>query len=102
MPLSGALEEVGVEAVDAGDVVASFARHLMHGFYEWKEAGFAPIAGRWLERLATGGDYRFRLAENGDLLQLPRRGQHPVQRHDLRQALAAPSWLDPATGEPWL
>ena len=42
-PLNGALDELGFEAVDAGEIVASFARHLMSGLHEWSDAGFAPV-----------------------------------------------------------
>jgi hypothetical protein len=101
-PLNGTLEEVGFEAIDAGEIVASFARHLMHGFHEWSEAGFAPVAKRWLARLSKARGRRFRLADNGDLLIFQAADLRPIKRRNLKAALAAPSWLDPATGTPWL
>ena len=58
-PLNGALDELGFEAIDAGAIVASFARHLMAGFHEWSEVGFAPVARRWLDRLPRQGGERF-------------------------------------------
>ena len=101
-PLNGALDELGFEAVDAGAVVASFARHLMAGFDEWGELGFAPLARRWLDRLPRQGGERFRIADNGDLLAYRGASLRPAGRRSLARALAAPSWLDPVTGAPWL
>jgi hypothetical protein len=101
-PLNGALDELGFEAVDAGGIVASFARHLMSGLNEWSDAGFAPVERRWLGRLPRKGDERLRLADNGDLLVSRGVILAPAGRRSLARALAAPSWLDPATGAPWL
>lgn len=101
-PLFGALDEVGFDRIDAGEIIASFARHLMHGFHEWRESGFAPIAAQWIERLPREDGLRFRLADNGDLLLSRGADMRQVERRNLKSALAAPSWLDPATGAPWL
>ncbi|MCT7377177.1 biotin/lipoate--protein ligase family protein [Chelativorans salis] len=101
-PFNGALEEVGFETVDAGEIVASFARHLMHWFHEWNEAGFTPLARHWLERLPRKKGQRIRIADNGDLLLFRAADLQPVERRNLRAALSKPSWLDPATGVPWL
>lgn len=101
-PLHGALDELGFETIDPGEIVAGFARHLMAEFHEWSDVGFAPIARRSLARLPRNGDRRLRLADNGDLLIY--RGANPRsdERRNLASALAQPSWLDPATGAPWL
>ena len=101
-PLHGALDELGFEAIDAGEVLASFARHLMAGFHEWSDAGFAPVARAWLAPLPSTRGERFRLADNGDLLTYRGPNLSPAARRSLARALAAPSWLDPATGAPWL
>jgi hypothetical protein len=101
-PLHGALDELGFEAVDAGAIVAGVARHLMAGFDEWGELGFAPLARRWLDRLPRQGDERFRIADNGDLLAYRGASLRPAGRRSLARALATPSWLDPATSAPWL
>ena len=101
-PLLGALDELGFEAIDSGEIIASFARHLMAGFHEWHEVGFAAVGKRWLARLPREGDQRFRLADNGDLLISQGAMPTPGQRRSLAKALSAPSWLDPATGAPWL
>nr|WP_163264888.1 biotin/lipoate--protein ligase family protein [Chelativorans alearense] len=101
-PFSGALEEIGFETIDAGEIIEGFARHLMHGFHEWSEAGFASLAKHWLDRLPRKSDQRFRLADNGDLLLFRAVDLQPVERRSLRKALVTPSWLDPATGAPWL
>jgi hypothetical protein len=100
-PLFGALDELGFEAVEAGEIVASFARYLMAGFHDWSELGFTSVAKHWLGRLPREADQRIRLAENGDLL-ISRGSLEPFERRNLVAALAAPSWLDPTTGTPWL
>jgi hypothetical protein len=101
-PLRGALDELGFEEVDAGEIIASFARHLMAGLHEWSDVGFAPVAKRWLARLPCPADRRIALAENGDLLISQAPLLAPGERRNLAKALAAPSWLDPATRAPWL
>ncbi len=101
-PFCGALDELGFEDIDAAGIIASFGRHLMAGFHEWNETGFEATAEQWLSRLAIEGGMRRQLAENGDLL-LYRDGKvDPTERRVLADALATPSWLDPATGAPWL
>lgn len=101
-PLLGGLDELGFESIDAGEMLVSFARHLMAGFHEWSEAGFAPLAKRWLDRLPRNAGQQFRIADNGDLLTAPGAKPASGERRKLAQALARPSWLDPATGTPWL
>jgi hypothetical protein len=100
-PLFGALDELGFETVNTGDIIASFSRHLMVGFDEWKESGFAPLARRWQAR-ASPGEHGTRIVDNGDLLVPARPGQAPSIRQNLAKALASCSWLDPATEMPWL
>lgn len=101
-PLLGTLDELGFAAIDAGEIIASFARHLMHGFHEWDESGFASVARQWLDRQPRNDKQRIRLAENGDLLAFEGNSLQPIKRLDLKAALSTPSWLDPATGAPWL
>jgi hypothetical protein len=92
-PLLGALDELGFEGIDAGEILASFARYLMAGMHDLKEEGFAAAKRKWLRQM-RGGD---RLAAQ------QRPANSPSQREsDLREALAEPSWRDPETGMPWL
>ena len=100
-PLLGGLDELGFEAPDAGEIISSFSRHLMAAFDEWSEAGVAPLARRWLERASPRGQDA-RIADNGDLMVSRKPGQGFSPRQSLATALASPSWLDPATGTPWL
>jgi hypothetical protein len=79
-PLLGALDELGFEAIDPGEITASFARHLLAGFHELEEDGFAALEKRYRDRLS----------------------RMPAVSSTLREALAAPSWRDPQTGMPWL
>ena len=101
-PLLGSLDELGFQAVDAAEIVTSFARHFMAGIHDWSESGFAEPAARYMERLPRGPGERLSLAENGDLLVYKGARPEPIERKSLREALAAPSWRDPATGMPWL
>jgi hypothetical protein len=101
-PLFGALDELGFEAIDAGEIIASFSRHLMTGFHEWSQTGFTSIVKPWLDRLAAKDDGYIQIADNGDLLISRRASLEPFERRNLAAALATPSWLDPATGTPWL
>ena len=101
-PLLGALDELGFAAVDAGEIVASFSRHLMAAFHEWSDSGFGSIASRWLDRLPRESDELAELAGNGDLLISHQASHRLPERKSLSEALARPSWLDPMTGTPWL
>ncbi|RWN01279.1 MAG: hypothetical protein EOR84_07740 [Mesorhizobium sp.] len=101
-PLLGALDELGFVSLDAGEIVASFSRHLMAAFHEWSDSGFGSIASRWLDRLPRTGDEHTELAGNGDLLISHTASRGLRERISLPEALATPSWLDPTTGTPWL
>ncbi|WP_011581767.1 MULTISPECIES: biotin/lipoate--protein ligase family protein [Chelativorans] len=100
-PMAGALEELGFDAIDTGEIIASFSRHLMTAFYERSEIGFTPLARRWLERFASK-DQNVQIADNGDLLVSEKAQRGLTGRRSLAEALASPSWLDPVTGMPWL
>jgi hypothetical protein len=100
-PLSAALEDEGFEDLGSGRLIESFSRHLMAETDLWQEKGFGEVAKNYLARLAplkTAGVQRD-LAGNGDLL-VRRLGVPGTERHALIDALATPSWLDPATGGP--
>ena len=98
-PLSAALEEEGFDDAGAARLVESFARHLMVHVDAWQEFGFAEVAKNYLGRLAPEKGVRRDLDENGDLL-VRRMGKVEAERRGLVPALAAPSWLDPATRGP--
>lgn len=95
-PLLGGLDELGFEAPDAGTIIEGFARHLMAGFHDWRETGFETVTARYLSRLPDDDKAGARLTGTGDL------AAPGVPTRRLRDALAAPSWLDPETGAPWL
>jgi hypothetical protein len=75
----------------------------------WQESGFGEVGKNYLARLAPppspspasgggkGGGIRREIDENGDLL-VRRMGAAEPERRSLVEALATPSWLDPATG----
>jgi hypothetical protein len=65
----------------------------------WQEKGFAEVGKNYLARLAPEKGVRRDIDVNGDLL-VRRMGEADAERRRLVPALAAPSWLDPATGGP--
>lgn len=98
-PLAAALEEEGFTDFTAGALVESFARHLMVHIDAWQEHGFGAVAREYLQRLPRDKGVRREIDESGDLL-VRHAGKVDVARRKLRPALAAPSWLDPATRGP--
>jgi biotin-(acetyl-CoA carboxylase) ligase len=100
-PLSTSLEEEGFTDVLAGQLVESFARHLMVALDAWQEVGFAAVAKNYLRRLPAESGLRRDIDAAGDLL-LRRAGKTEIERKALTPLLATPSWLDPATQGPRL
>ncbi len=98
-PQVTALAEEGFAEVQAGAIVESFARHFMVAIDAWQESGFAALTKDYLPRLDLEKGLRRDIDENGDLL-MRRTGSDAVERRSFIAALATPSWLDPATGEP--
>jgi biotin-(acetyl-CoA carboxylase) ligase len=98
-PLAAALEDEGFSDVGSGQLVESFARHLMTAIDTWQNVGFDAVERRYLSLLAVERGGRRSIDDNGDLL-LRRVGKPAPERRSLVAALAAPSWLDPATGGP--
>jgi biotin-(acetyl-CoA carboxylase) ligase len=98
-PLAAALNEEGFDDVGAGRLAESFSRHLMVAIDVWERDGFAEVAKNYLRRLAPERGLRREIDANGDLLAR-RAAAAEVERRALMPALAAPSWLDPATGGP--
>ena len=98
-PLSSALDDEGFDDLGSGRLVESFARHLMVAIDAWQEKGFGEVAKNYLARLAPEPGLRRDIDDNGDLL-VRRMGKAEAERRPLLRALAAPSWLDPATGGP--
>ncbi len=110
-PLGAALEDEGFGDLDGGGLVESFARHLMATVDACRENGFGEVVHSYLSRLAPGSVEPgkapsgktpnappYDIDENGDLLVRHVDGR--VERRSLIDALAVPSWLDPATGGP--
>jgi hypothetical protein len=98
-PLAAALEEEGFEEATSGQLVESFARHLMVALDAWQDSGFGEIAKNYLSRLAPEKGLRRDIDDNGDLL-VRRMGKVQVDRRGLIPALETPAWLDPETGGP--
>lgn len=99
VPIPAALDEEGFGDLGSGRLVESFARHLMVAVDAWRANEFASVTRIFLEHLRTEKGAAAGLDAAGDLL-IRWRGQREPDRHSLAAALAAPSWLDPATGGP--
>jgi hypothetical protein len=82
-PLHGALDELGFIELDTGALLESFARHLLAAFHMLAEDGFEAIQQQ---------NRMHEIAGQPDSLNLVH----------LKDKLMQPSWLDPATGLPWL
>ena len=100
-PLASALDQEGFGEAGAVQVMESFARHLMLAVDAWHVDGFECVAREYLHRLPRQRQTGCRIDDNGDLL-VRRAGTGKTERHDLKKALAAPSWLDPKFGGPRL
>jgi hypothetical protein len=98
-PLGSALDEEGFDDLGAGRLVEGFARHLMVAIDTWQEQGFGGVGKDYLARLPAAPGVHRAIDDNGDLL-VRRTGKVEIERRPLLPALAAPSWIDPATGGP--
>jgi len=102
-PLAAALDDDGAESPDGGALAEHFARHLMAALDISQEKGFGEVARSYLSRLSSADHpnaLRHAIDEEGNLLiRYPDTGR--VERRSLTGALAAPTWLDPASGAPW-
>jgi len=98
-PLATALDQEGFEDAGSDRLIESFARHLMLAIDAWRSNEFNAVMQSYLAHLTVEKGASPSLAENGDLL-IKWRGQREPDRHELAAALAAPAWLDPATGGP--
>lgn len=100
-PLASALEQEGFGDAGAVQITESFARHLMMAIDSWQVDGFDALSREFVTRLSRERQVSRRIDENGDLITR-RNGTGNIERSDLMQALAAPSWLDPKLGGPRL
>jgi hypothetical protein len=98
-PLSTALEQEGFDDLGSGRLVESFARHLMLALDAWRAGELAAVTRQYVDRLRLEKGAIPSLSREGDLL-VRWRGKSEPDRHVLADALATPSWLDPATGGP--
>lgn len=101
--LGSALELEGVDAPEPKVLIESFARHLMLHVDVIGERGFKKVGEQWLARLPREDGVRRGIDSNGDLLVHRAGAKGPAERAPLLpQLTAAPQWLDPSTGMPWL
>lgn len=100
-PLASALDQEGFGEAGAVQVTEGFARHLMLAIDGWQADGFESVAREYLSRMPRERQLIQRIDDFGDLLTR-RIGTDDVERNELLQALATPSWLDPKLGGPRL
>jgi biotin-(acetyl-CoA carboxylase) ligase len=100
-PLASALDQEGFGEAGAVQVTEGFARHLMRALDAWQTDGFDGITREFLSRLSRERQVTQAIADNGDLLTR-RIGTNKTDRHELRNGLRSPSWLDPKLGGPRL
>jgi biotin-(acetyl-CoA carboxylase) ligase len=100
-PLASALDQEGFGETGAAQLTESFARYLMLAVDGWQADGFDSVAREYLGRIPRERQIIRRIDDQGDLLAR-RIGRDATERRDLVQALAVPSWLDPARGGPRL
>ena len=98
-PLVTALDEEGFADIGSSHLVESFARHLMVAMDAWRTNEFSTVIRDYISHLDREKGATPSLDRRGDLL-IGWRGQKEPDRHSLVDALAKPSWLDPATGGP--
>jgi hypothetical protein len=87
-PLLGGLDEQGFEELSPKAVIEDWARYFLREMDSWNEFGFDAARARWLARAAGEAP---RILDTGD-----------AGSRSLAAALKRPSWLDPATGVPWI
>jgi hypothetical protein len=90
------LEEEGFEEFSTEAFIESVSRHLLSAMHDFEEMGPDAEMKRYLTRLSDGAPEKATLAANGDIRR--RTGKNA---ESFPHALSFPTWLDPATGEPW-
>ncbi len=99
----GGPAEDGASGLVSQRLIESFARHFMVALDAWQEHGFAAVAKRYGERLTPDKGVRRNIDDNGDLRVRPKVSDLAGDdggRKALIEALASPTWLNPATGAP--
>jgi biotin-(acetyl-CoA carboxylase) ligase len=98
-PMESALADEGFSDFSSGQLVESFARHLMVYIDAWQEKGFSAVESEYLQRLPREKGILRRIDQEGNLT-IRRAGKVNVESRELLSALQAPSWFDPNTRGP--
>jgi biotin-(acetyl-CoA carboxylase) ligase len=99
-PMVTTLADEGFQTAKANLIIDRFVRHFMVAVDAWRESGFGAVARTYLSQLAREQGVRRDIDDNGDLT-VRRMGTEAVERRSFIEAIATPSWLDPATGVSW-
>jgi Biotin/lipoate A/B protein ligase family len=98
-PLVTTLDEEGFTDIGSSHLVESFARHLMVAMDAWRTNEFSTVLRTYIAHVDREKGATPSLDGHGDML-VGWRGQVVPDRRSLLEALAVPSWLDPASGGP--
>jgi hypothetical protein len=99
-PMVTTLADEGFHTAKANLIIDRFARHFMVAVDAWRESDFGAVARAYLSQLPLEKGVRRDIDDNGDLT-VRRMGTEAVERRSFIEMIATPSWLDPATGNPW-
>lgn len=91
-PYLGGLDEQGFDELSPGALIEDWTRYFVRELAGWNELGFAAVKTRWLERAAKP---KISINDDGD-------AERTGKRLRLADALAQPSWMDPATEAPFI
>ncbi|MDR6291888.1 MULTISPECIES: biotin/lipoate--protein ligase family protein [Inquilinus] len=92
-----ASDDQGIDGPHPARLVESWARHFAAAIDEWQTDGFGVVADSYLAHLGCEGGATPAIDDNGNLVLRRLDGRLP-DRRSLAEALAAPTWLDPASG----
>lgn len=95
-----ALSEEGIWDVHPGEIVESFARHLMSALHNWQVFGPQHELSRWAARWRRPPTPMVHMDTSGNFCRPLDAKQ--TEKRPLAEALLSPQWLDEETAEPWL
>lgn len=93
-PGAGSLEEEGFEELGSGQLIETFARHLMVWIDTFQQEGFRSVAEHYLERLGAEEPVERSIDGFGNLLTR-RKGKLDTTKQEFLPALAKLDWYDP-------
>jgi hypothetical protein len=93
------LDQEGFDELGGGQLVESFARHLMVHMDDWENNGFAGIAKAYLQRLEPSAEKVERTIDGAGNLLTRRKGKLDVEKKQLLPMIERALWRDHKTGD---